>query len=69
MHHFVTEMCTYVHISVTKWCIVGYELVHCGICEMGLLSHVHGIVIVIILLLFSNMTDENIIFTIAAWNT
>ena len=25
MHHFVTEMCTHVHISVTKWCIVGYE--------------------------------------------
>ena len=24
MHHFVTEMCTSVHISVTKWCIVGY---------------------------------------------
>ena len=24
MHHFVTEMCTYVHISITKWCIVGY---------------------------------------------
>ena len=24
MHHFVTEMCTYEHISVTKWCIVGY---------------------------------------------
>ena len=24
MHHFVTEMCTYVHISVTKWGIVGY---------------------------------------------
>ena len=24
MHHFVTEMCTYVHISVTKWCIVEY---------------------------------------------
>ena len=23
MHHFVTEMCTCVHISVTKWCIVG----------------------------------------------
>ena len=23
MHHFVTEMCTHVHISVTKWCIVG----------------------------------------------
>ena len=22
--HFVTEMCTYVHISVTKWCIVVY---------------------------------------------
>ena len=24
MHYFVTEMCTCVHISVTKWCIVGY---------------------------------------------
>ena len=26
MHHFVTEMCTHVRISVTKWCIVGYEI-------------------------------------------
>ena len=26
MHHFVTEMCTRVHISVTKWCIVGYGI-------------------------------------------
>ena len=25
MHHFVTEMCTYVHISVTKWCIMGCD--------------------------------------------
>ena len=24
MHHFVTEMCACVHISVTKWCIVVY---------------------------------------------
>ena len=24
LHHFVTEMCTRVHISVTKWCIAGY---------------------------------------------
>ena len=24
MHYFVTEMCTHVHISVIKWCIVGY---------------------------------------------
>ena len=24
MHHFVTETCTHVHLSVTKWCIVGY---------------------------------------------
>ena len=24
MHHFVTAMCTLVHASVTKWCIVGY---------------------------------------------
>ena len=25
MHHFVAEMCTRVHTSVTKWHIVGYE--------------------------------------------
>ena len=24
MHHFVTEMCTCVHISVTKRCMMGY---------------------------------------------
>ena len=24
MHHFVTAMCTHVHIYVTKWCIEGY---------------------------------------------
>ena len=24
MHHFVKQMCTHLHISVTKWCIVGY---------------------------------------------
>ena len=24
MHHFVTEMCTHVYISVTEWYIVGY---------------------------------------------
>ena len=26
MHHFVTWMCTHVHISVAKWCIVVYEI-------------------------------------------
>ena len=26
MHHFVTEMCTNVHISVTKWCIMKYQI-------------------------------------------
>ena len=25
MHHFVTETCTCVHISATKWCIMGYS--------------------------------------------
>ena len=24
IHHFVAEMCTCMHISVTKWCVVGY---------------------------------------------
>ena len=42
MHHFVTEMCTCVHISVTKWCIVGFCLTHCGVCEIGLLGQCPG---------------------------
>ena len=38
MYHFVTEMYTLVHISVTKWSIVGYVTgalcdLHCGICD------------------------------------
>ena len=37
MRYFVTEMCTGVHISVTKWCSVQY-LMHWGNCEMGLLQ-------------------------------
>ena len=35
IHHFVTEMCTHVHISATKWRIVVMGLVHCGICATG----------------------------------
>ena len=31
MHHYVTEMCTHVHISVTKLCIVIWDL-----CIMGI---------------------------------
>ena len=34
MHHFVTEMWAYLHISYTNECIVRY--LHCGICELGL---------------------------------
>ena len=37
MRYFVTEMCTCLHISVTKWCSVQY-LMHCGYCDMGLLQ-------------------------------
>ena len=48
MHHFVTEMCTCMHFSVAKCCIVRHlsnalwdiYLMHCGICEMGLLRFV-----------------------------
>ena len=36
MYHFVTEMYAHVHISVTKWCIVCYKLVHCRIYATGL---------------------------------
>ena len=36
MLHFVTEMCTHVHISVTKWCIVGYLSNALWSCEMSL---------------------------------
>ena len=35
MNHFVTEMCTGVHISVTKWCIVGYLSDAWWVCGMG----------------------------------
>ena len=38
MHHFVTEMCTHVHISVTKWSIVGYGTgALWDLCHMSLL--------------------------------
>ena len=40
MHNFVTELWTRVHISVTKWGIVGVYMMHCGIYGMGLL---HGV--------------------------
>ena len=33
---FATEMWACAHISVTQWCDVGYLLIYCGICEMGL---------------------------------
>ena len=34
MHHFVTEMCTFVHISVTKRCIVGcMTSIYCITCS------------------------------------
>ena len=39
MHHFVTEMWTHVHISVTKWSIVGH-LCHVW-CFMGFVRWVH----------------------------
>ena len=35
-HRFVTETCICAHISVTKWCIVGYFVMHCGIREVNL---------------------------------
>ena len=41
MHHFVAEMCTHVHISATKWCIVGYGTDAFWDCKMGLMSDFH----------------------------
>ena len=38
MHHFATEMCTHVHISVIKWCIVGYGIDALWDFEMGLFT-------------------------------
>ena len=38
MHYFVTEMCTHVYISVTKWCIVGYGNGALWICATCLLA-------------------------------
>ena len=38
MHHFVTERCTNVHISVTKSTLCDIYLVHCEIHDMDLLK-------------------------------
>ena len=55
MHHFVTEMCTRMHISVTESCIVGYgtgalwgahlcnRLVHCGIWDWCIVGFVRWV--------------------------
>ena len=38
IQHFVTEMCTHVHISVTKWCIVGYGSGTCwDLCDRSIM--------------------------------
>ena len=48
MHHFITEMCTHVHISVTKRCIVGFwtgafwELWVCAIAALYAVSCLGG---------------------------
>ena len=39
MHHFVTEMCTHVHISVKSGALWNMGLVHCVIYAIGLLLH------------------------------
>ena len=42
MHHFVTEMCTYVHISVTKCCIVGFTYVHISVTKWCIVGYGTG---------------------------
>ena len=42
MYPFVAEMCTYVHISVTKWFIVGH--LPGGVCELNLFMEIHQVV-------------------------
>ena len=44
MHHFVAEICTCVHISVTKWCIVGYLPYALWGCAWICVSHVRNLV-------------------------
>ena len=40
-HHFVTEMCIYLYVSITKWYIrLDMGVVHCGICTTGLLIYI-----------------------------
>ena len=38
MYHFVTEMCTHVHIFVKNWCIVGYGTGALWVCATGQLT-------------------------------
>ena len=40
MHHFVTEICTYVHISATKIPLWDIRLVHCGIRATAKLQYI-----------------------------
>ena len=49
MHHFVTGMCTCVHVSVTKRALGINWLLHCGICEMVLLSHIEECAVSVIM--------------------
>ena len=46
MHPFVTEMCFCVHIYVKLGYIWDFFLIHCGICQMGLIGKegfcIHG---------------------------
>ena len=38
VHHFVSEISTRMHISVTKWCIVGDGTrVSCDLCNMPII--------------------------------
>ena len=42
MHPFVTEMCTSVHISVKKWCFVGYGTgALWDLCNWSIVQSVH----------------------------
>ena len=38
MHHFVTEMCTWVHIYVTNGALWSICSMYCGVCEMALFN-------------------------------
>ena len=60
MPQFATEMCTHVHISIAKWCIVEYGTGASSIFALGLIPSSMGKVLFIIIESIKTMSMEDV---------